>query len=102
VPVTTLALFLPVPSQPRQPLPGPLSEVLSNTVMTVAASRAATGYMQIGLVVWLLGALVIAASLIARQGAFVRSLGRMSTGPDGFYAATSSRARWCSGPGARA
>jgi beta-lactamase regulating signal transducer with metallopeptidase domain len=83
VPATALAVFLPAASRPQQPLPGTINEVLSNTVMTVAASRAAADYMQLGLAVWLLGAFVIAALLIARQGAFVRSLGRMSTGPDG-------------------
>src|SRR5580698_10014388 len=83
VPAAALAVFLPAPTYQPRTLPDSLSEALSYTATAVAARGVSVDYVKIGLATWLLGVVVIAALLMVRQRAFVRSLGPMTDGPDG-------------------
>jgi beta-lactamase regulating signal transducer with metallopeptidase domain len=53
LPTTALAVFLPAPTYPQRTLPGAVSEVLSNTAVTVGVSGISANYLKIGLATWL-------------------------------------------------
>jgi bla regulator protein BlaR1 len=89
VPALSLAVFLPAPPHQERilsnALPSSASEALSNAVALVSTGGTSTDYLNMGLVTWFLGVLVMSILLVLRQRAFVRSLGIMGCGPDGVF-----------------
>ena len=89
VPATTLAVLLPAPMPATQTSMHSFLPALSGGVSDSLASAAATGssaYFAAAVpLIWLTGALLIAAWLTSRQRAFVRSLGRLVVSRDGTF-----------------
>lgn len=76
VPLSTLTLLLPTPPQPFIPA--------AEAVGTVLADPGLDG-QAIALAVWAFGTVIMLSVAIARQRAFVRSLGKLSLLPNGTY-----------------
>jgi beta-lactamase regulating signal transducer with metallopeptidase domain len=83
VPASALAVFVPAPAHVPGALPTSVTQVLSNVSATASASDISGGYVKIVLTIWLLGVAVMAILLLIRHRTFVRSLGRLRTGPEG-------------------
>ena len=76
VPLSTLTVLLPTPPQPLMPAAEAVGVVLADPGLDGQA---------IALAVWALGAVVMLSVAIARQRAFVRSLGKLSMSANGTY-----------------
>jgi bla regulator protein BlaR1 len=89
VPATTLAVLFPTPTPATQTSMHSLLSALSGSVSDSLASTPGIGssaYFAAAVpVIWLTGALLMAAWLTGRQRAFVRSLGRLVVSPDGIF-----------------
>jgi bla regulator protein blaR1 len=93
LPASVLAVLLPAPSQSVEVVVGSLPRIagatLLSAVVTVRAFGSSTGYVATVLAIWISGAMLMMAVLFLRQRAFVQSLGRMTTGPDGVHRSSS-------------
>jgi beta-lactamase regulating signal transducer with metallopeptidase domain len=76
VPLSTLTVLLPTPPQPLMPA--------AEAVGTVLADPGVDG-QALALAVWAFGTVVMLSVALARQRAFVRSLGKLSLLPNGTY-----------------
>jgi len=89
VPANVLAVLLPVPTHEMELLTSTLrsapAEGMSAVLATVSDPAASSNYAGIVLTLWTMGACLMAAWLVARQRAFVRSLGPLVAGPEGTF-----------------
>lgn len=87
MPATTLAVLLPAPSQllmpPAAALPAQIEAVLIVAVDAPGSDRAP--WLFGALVLWLAGAAGMFSFLLARQRAFMRSLGQLTIDADGLH-----------------
>ena len=94
VPLGTLTVLLPTPHQPLPPVSesvtAPLREAVESAAATLADASASVNSEAIALLTWALGVVIMLAVAIARQRAFVRSLGTLSLLPNGTYRSTSA------------
>jgi bla regulator protein blaR1 len=81
VPLSTLTVLLPTPPHPLAP---------AEMVPTLTAATDAANNELIVLAVWTAGVIVMLALAVARQRAFVRSLGSLLPLPNGTYRSTSA------------
>ena len=85
VPACALAVLLPAPS--AQVLENSLLPTLAGGLSEALVSPSSIGksidHIEIALVIWLAGVVLMATWLVSRQYAFVRSLGRLTAGADG-------------------
>ncbi|HEX6638928.1 MAG TPA: M56 family metallopeptidase [Steroidobacteraceae bacterium] len=89
VPALTLAVLIPPPSQillpPTAALPAQLQTMLDVAVADPASNR--SPWIALTLALWLSGALVMCAFMLARQRAFMRVLGQAVHDARGFFRA---------------
>jgi beta-lactamase regulating signal transducer with metallopeptidase domain len=84
VPGSALTVLLPT-------LPHPITNtVVENAAVTLSDAGDSSNTVLIALVVWALGVVTMLAGAVARQQAFVRSLGSLSLLPNGTYRSTSA------------
>jgi bla regulator protein blaR1 len=87
VPASVLAALLPAPLQSVRPMTGsvagPMDMVFSSAMVSFTAIGVPVNYVLATLTAWLLGAAFMFVWLVRCQRAFVRSLGEVTTDPDG-------------------
>lgn len=93
VPVSALVLALPAPSGSSeiavQIFPHSALGALPATIFSGDVADAAPDHATIGLVVWASGSLLMLASMVRRQRAFIRSLGNLDSVQDGTHRSVS-------------
>jgi bla regulator protein BlaR1 len=94
VPLSTLTVLLPTPAQPLAPvlesMPAPLRDVVENATGTLTDASTSVNCEAAAMLTWALGVMIMLAVAIARQRAFVRSLGQLSLLPNGTYSSASA------------
>lgn len=89
IPAATLAVLLPAPSHmassPMNTLLPALTRGFSDALVVNNSIGSPGDYAGFAWVIWLSGAILMATWLVARQRAFVRSLGPLSAVPDGTF-----------------
>jgi bla regulator protein blaR1 len=93
VPASTIAALLPPPARllgiPKAVEPGELSHAVTGAVVALTGTSAPMRYAALLAALWVAGAAIMIVLAAYRQRAFVRSLGSLTSLPDGTYRSTS-------------